>query len=99
MAKSEHKYERRVRILRERIEQRIQLLKDFLSEDGRPMFYAKLTAKEELSLYLNPVTRVKLEQSKLTIDGPEEYYKWKQQMEHRAYQYRKEISDGGTAMG
>ncbi len=83
MAKREHVYERRVRLLQERIDASIERMKDFLRTDGRPMFFQQLTQEEELKAYLDPNARIMLMRNKLLVDGPEKYYTWLQDMESR----------------
>ena len=94
----EHSYERRVRMLREYIDQRIILYRDYLHTGDRPVFYAKLTDSQEMLLYLDPAARAKLSEQKLVVDGPEAHAKWVARMEGKLAALKGGVSNAGPEL-
>ena len=96
MAKQrEHSYERRVRMLREYIDGRVKLYREFLHTGDRPVFYAKLTDSQEMLLYLDPAARAKLSEQKLAVDGPEAHAKWVARMEGKMAALKGGVNNAG----
>lgn len=94
----EHQYERRVRMLRERIDANIERMKQWVEVDGRPMFFKQLSPREELKLYANPQTRMLLERDKIATEGQEAFILWKARMEQKMLSLLKEEPNGSSGL-
>ena len=91
MPNDQHPYERRAKLLREYVENKIKSLRESMAQDGRPAFFTALTEKQELAMYMNPATRPDLEESHMITDGPEGYGKWRESMERKVAKWQESL--------
>ena len=77
----EHQAERRVMLLRARLDSDLEkLLKYAQTADGRPMFHIPLTDEEQLERWLNPETRLAVEEGILRSGSPKELRAYRERM-------------------
>ncbi len=83
-----HRDERRVMLLRARFEADLQHMMDYATQtpSGRPMFHIVLSPEQQLERWLNPETRLAVEEGILRTGGPEELRKYKERM--LSFQYK-----------
>ena len=75
-----HRQEIRLEMLKQSYEQRLQIMKDAASVNGRPMFHVQLTKEEQLQRWNDPLLRQMFEQDLLKSEGPEAVVKYRADM-------------------
>lgn len=76
----EHRQERRLEMLKQRYERRLQQMKDAASVGDRPMFHQKLTPDERLERWADPTLRRMIEREILIKEGPKALEAYRESM-------------------
>ena len=95
MRKKEHILERRLEMVKQRYERRLQLMKDAATIGDRPMFQVALSEREQLERYndpmLRPIIMARIEQ----MEGPEAVTRYQLRM----YELAEKLKDKAMKTG
>jgi hypothetical protein len=92
VAKKElHEAEQFLELLEQAFQHDLEQLERWGTVDGRPMFFQELSPEQEMVMYSNPATKVRLLEGVLQQHGAEAVAKKREEMDERMAQYRAQM--------